>query len=257
MTKRTLLWLVGIAIVVGVTLELSVSLLSAAAVLNGETPIELFLPKPTDTFAKMVTAATVILPDLLYTLARASLGLLAGVMLAMFVVYTSSINPIIRTSSRLLSYSINAFPLVGFAPLVVLTFGQGSEAGMIFLAMLLSYFPVYIALEHAAQTIPDGLKDIAKILQLTTRQEFRLIVFPEIKGALLNSLRLAVPASVVGATIGEWLGAQYGIGRLVAVSLYQFNAELMYAALLYLVVFNILFLVVLSYLEKIFVVPRK
>src|SRR5690606_16386819 len=112
-------------------------------------------------------------------------------------------------------------------------------------------------IEHAIDSVPLGLRDIAKILDMSKIKEFRFIILPEIRGPILNSLRLAIPASIVGATIGEWLGAQHGIGRLVTISLYQFNAEMMYAALLYVVILNALLLLVLNYLEKVFVIPRR
>lgn len=257
MKKHSVIWIGVTAATVLVVIQIFVTLASTAAIEAGLTPIELFLPKPTDTFVSAISNAELILTELAYTLARAVIGLVLGLCLALGIVFIGSLNRTIKTNARLVAYSVNAFPLVGFAPLIILIFGQGSDLGMIFLAMLLSYFPVYISIEHAISNIPMGLRDIGRMLKISPMKEFKVILLPEIRGSIMNSLRLAVPASIVGATIGEWLGAQHGVGRLVTVSLYQFNAQLMYAALLYVVVFNILFLIALHFLEKTLVVPRK
>jgi ABC-type nitrate/sulfonate/bicarbonate transport system permease component len=62
---------------------------------------------------------------------------------------------------------------------------------------------------------------------------------------------LAVPASIIGATMGEWLGTRNGIGHLITVSLYQLNPGVLYASLAAIMFSSIISIFALSVIGKI------
>jgi len=237
-------------IIVIIIIELVLASESKHALENGITPLEAFLPRPSKIIMAYIKNAHVINKELLYTLSRSMIGLLAGMILALVIAFVAFLSKGFNTFANPFLQAINSFPIIGFAPLIILVFGQGSNFGIIFISMLLAYFPIYVSVHHAINDIPIGVQELSTSLKTTRTNDFIHIRLGEIKSPLVASLKLAFPASIIGATIGEWLGTSHGIGQLVTVSLYRFQPEIMYASLLVLVIINLLALWIIAILEK-------
>jgi len=233
-----------------VAAEVIIANLSLHALKQGATPIEVFLPKPSSVIGAYIENFSHLNEDLFYTLYRSMVGLALGALLAISISFVAFLSTSFDRVATPALQAINAFPIVGFAPLLILIFGQGSDSGIIFLSMLLSYFPIYVSISHAIRNTPKGIQEIAIALGASKYKDFIVIRMSEMKGALISSLRLAFPASVIGATVGEWLGTGRGIGQLVTVSLYRFEPEIMYAALSTLIIVNLLALWLIIRLER-------
>jgi ABC-type nitrate/sulfonate/bicarbonate transport system permease component len=245
-----LLSIVAIALVVILTLELILASESKNALSSGVTPIEAFLPRPSKIIMAYFENASVINKELMYTLSRSMIGLLIGMVLAIVIAFAAFLSKGFNAFANPFLQAINSFPIIGFAPLIILVFGQGSNLGIIFISMLLAYFPIYVSVYHAINNIPVGVQELSASLNTSRTNDFLHIRLSEIKSPLVASLKLAFPASIIGATIGEWLGTNHGIGQLVTVSLYRFQPEIMYASLFVLVIVNLVALWVIVALEK-------
>jgi len=66
-------------------------------------------------------------------------------------------------------------------------------------------------------------------------------------------MKLAIPGSIIGATMGEWLGARNGIGQIITISLYQLKPGLLYASLFLIIVASLLGIIIVEILERYFV----
>jgi NitT/TauT family transport system permease protein len=67
---------------------------------------------------------------------------------------------------------------------------------------------------------------------------------------LFAALKIAASASVIGAIVGEWIGATEGIGALIIHATYNFDTGLLYAAITAACVFSVLFTSLVSFLER-------
>ena len=83
------------------------------------------------------------------------------------------------------------------------------------------------------------------------RQIFLKLIFPLSIPTIIETAKLAVPASIIGATMGEWLGTRNGIGHLITVSLYQLNPGVLYASLAAIMFSSIISIFALSVIGKI------
>ena len=86
--------------------------------------------------------------------------------------------------------------------------------------------------------------------------------FSQIKVAICSSLffsalKIAVPLSVIGAAIGEWLGAQAGLGYFSKRMMTQLDGAGVFAPIVLLSLLAIFFVVIISILEKKFISWRK
>lgn len=217
---------------------------------QGRTSIEAFVPTPLTVMDALVTQGPIIAMELEYTLFRATIGLIIGLLLAFLFFSLFILLPPLRPTLLPLTFAINSFPIIGFVPLIIMTFGQGSTLSIIFVSALISYFPILIGLDSTFKNIDENLIEIMNVLNTSKWQMMIKIFLPFSLPNLMTSLRLAIPASIIGATIGEWLGVRTGIGQLITVSLYQLKPGLLYASLLSVTAVSVCIVWLISVIER-------
>lgn len=217
---------------------------------SGQTGISAFIPTPLTVLQTFRDQWEVILINIAYTMQRALLGFLVGTGLGIGVAVAFLFFPSARNIILPFAFAVNSFPIVGFAPIVILAFGQGSGLSIIFISALICYFPVLINMDSALQDTNKDLLDISHVLNATPMQELLMLRFPSALPQLFLSMKLAIPASIIGATIGEWLGTRNGIGQLITVALYQLKPGLLYASLISIALISALIIGILSFIQS-------
>ena len=247
---KKLIHLIIVLLIILLTWQLVLEWVSSWRVLAGQTSFEAFIPLPTSIFKTIVSQWDIIATELGYTLMRSLVGLLIGSTLGLFFAGLLVFIPQLRHILVPMFYGINAFPLVGFAPIIILIFGQGSFAGIVFVAALICFFPTFVQMDNAYQKTNKGLLEVLTVLHASSLQKFVKVQVPLALPHLFIALRLSIPAAIVGATLGEWLGTKHGIGQLITVSLYQLNPSMLYAALFTLTLASLLLVASMTILEK-------
>lgn len=212
--------------------ELAIDQTNSVRLERNQTSIEAFLPAPSTILSVYQSDASTIVNELFVTLSRAGLGLVLGASLAWLFCLLFVIFPSLRTVGLSTAIAVNSFPVIGFAPAIVLLFGQGSWFSIVFVSMLITYFPILVTLDNAFRAIPRDFEDVLRVFSASRAQVITMLYFPLLLPEFVASLRLAIPAAIIGATIGEWLGTRSGIGHLVTISLYQLEPGMLYAALI-------------------------
>jgi len=223
---------------------------------NNQTALEAFIPTPLTIIKTFGHDWKNIARELGYTLQKAGLGFIIGVAFAVLIASIFVFMPFIRNLIFPLAFAVNSFPIVGFAPAVVLIFGQGSFVAIVFISALICYFPTLISMDTAFRETDKDLLELMKVLNANKWQTLVKVRLPLAMPYLFLSMKLAIPASIIGATIGEWLGARNGIGQLVTIALYQLKPGLLYASLISITLVSTLSILVLSIMEK-FLFPWK
>jgi len=216
----------------------------------GETSLELFFPSPRTIFKTYLLRGNIILTELGHTLVRAFLGLVLGIFFAVILGIIFIMFPRSRNIVMPITQGINSFPIIGFSPIIILFFGQGSWKGIVFISALIAYFPTMIALDHSIRTINNEWLSLMKVWRATKWQVFIKLQLPNAIPFLTTSLKLAVPASIIGAVLGEWLGTRNGVGKLITLSFYQLDPGVIYASLFSLMFVSLTVSWVVSYVEK-------
>ncbi len=219
---------------------------------SNQTALEAFIPTPKTIAKTFSTDWRDISREIRHTLIKAYLGLIIGLIFALLMASLFLFFPFLRNLFFPLSFAINSFPIIGFAPVVVLIFGQGSYSSIIFIAALICYFPILISLDTAFRQTDKDLLEFANIINASKWQTFSKIHFPLAIPYLNLSLKLAIPASIIGATIGEWLGSRYGIGQLITIALYQLKPGLLYSSLVSITLVSTVSVLALQLFEHIY-----
>ena len=143
----------------------------------------------------------------------------------------------------------NSIPRVVLGSVFVIALGLGM-ASKVALAVVMVFFVVF---SNAFQGVREADKYMianAQILGASARQLTTAIVIPAATSWILASLRVSFGFALVGAVVGEFLGAKEGIGLLIATAQGAFNASGVFAAMIVLAVVALAADLLLSLLEK-------
>jgi NitT/TauT family transport system permease protein len=110
--------------------------------------------------------------------------------------------------------ALQSLPKVAVAPIIVmwLGFGIGSKVAII---CLLTFFPVLVTSIAGFKAVDPDRIDLLRSLSATPWQIFRKAKFPSALPFIFAGLNMAAAFSVVGAVVGEFVGAQGGLGVLI------------------------------------------
>ncbi|MFF4406379.1 ABC transporter permease [Streptomyces sp. NPDC001404] len=144
---------------------------------------------------------------------------------------------------------LNALPRIVLAPIFVIWFGLG-PGSKIASAVVLVFFPVFFNAFQGAREVDRNLVANARILGASHRQVTLQVVVPSATSWIFTSLHVSFGFALIGAIVGEYLGASKGIGLLVSASQGSFNTAGVYAAMAILAVVALLAEGLLTFAEK-------
>ena len=175
-----------------------------------------------------------LLSNSLVTLSEVLSGLVLGVTSAALLGYLLAKS---RSLESLLSPFIVAsqsVPVVAIAPLLVIWFGPGLLSKVL-ICTLIVFFPVLINTILGLRSVPDDLRDLMRSLQATHWQTFTRLEVPAALPVLLGGLRIGATLSVIGAVVGEFVGANRGLGFLINQGRGVYDTALVFVAVFTLV----------------------
>ena len=210
-----------------------------------------FFPAPVDIFNQVIAWVTdtgfykhvtiTLTETVLGYLVGTGVGVAAGVWLGLSRSAARILDPFIK--------GLNAIPRVVLAPIFVLWLGLGLWSKVALAVTLVFFVTFFNAMQGVREVNPVVLSN-ARILGARRSNLLRHVYFPAAASWILSSLRTSVGFAVVGAIIGEYLGASAGLGYLIAQAEGNFDAVGVFAGILILAVFVLLIDSVLDIVEK-------
>ncbi|HWE78802.1 MAG TPA: ABC transporter permease [Pseudolabrys sp.] len=143
----------------------------------------------------------------------------------------------------------NALPRVVLAPIFTLWFGLGiwSKVALgITLVFFIVFFNVYQGVKEVSPTVLAN----ARMLGMNERQLMRHVYWPSALSWMLSSLHTSVGFAVVGAVVGEYLGAAAGLGYLIQQAEGVFDVAGVFAGMFVLAAFVIVIDVLVTLVER-------
>ncbi len=209
------------------------------------------LPSPVRVWNRFIAAVVdgSLLRNTSATLLEVLLGLLVGVCLATMFGYLLGKS---RLLERLLSpylVASQAIPIVAIAPLLVIWFGPGVFSKVLICALIV-FFPVLVNTVVGVRAVPKNLRDLMRSMRATPMQMLRYLEIPAALPVFLGGLRIGATLSVIGAVVGEFVGADRGLGFLINVGRGQFDTALVFVAVFTLILMALSLYGVVLLLEK-------
>jgi NitT/TauT family transport system permease protein len=144
---------------------------------------------------------------------------------------------------------LNAIPIVAKAPVLVLIMGNGVEP-KIAIAALVCFFPTLVNMVRGLDAANPQAIELMRVLSASkTEVFFKLRLFSSLP-YLFSALRISASLCVIGAVVGEWIGATRGIGALIIQATYNFDSALLYSAIVMSALLTGAFYLVVALLER-------
>ncbi|MBL1417577.1 MAG: ABC transporter permease [Moritella sp.] len=181
-------------------------------------------------------------PTALEAVAGFVFGNLAAVLLAMVFVYSR----IIQATYFPVILFFNTIPILALSPIIILIFGLGMTPKII-IAAVICFFPTLVNMIRGLNSASHNEQELLRILSATPWEIFWRLRFPRSLPMLFSSLRIASATAVIGAIVGEWIGADKGLGALIIQATFNYQSDRLYAAIVLSSSLSIaLFLIVVS-----------
>jgi NitT/TauT family transport system permease protein len=126
---------------------------------------------------------------------------------------------------------LNAVPRIVLGAIFTVAFGLGTTSKVL-LAAVLVFFVVFFNAFQGVREVDRNLVANARVLGASKLQITRHVVLPSALSWIIASLHVAFGMSIIGAIVGEFLGAQKGLGLVIANSQNNFNPNGVFAAML-------------------------
>jgi NitT/TauT family transport system permease protein len=110
--------------------------------------------------------------------------------------------------------AFNSIPRIALAPIIILAFGIG-DASKVVTAWLVVVFLVFFNTFEGARSVDRDHINAARLLGASEWQVTRTVIVPSTMAWLFASLSPAISFSLIGVIVGEFIGAEHGIGRMI------------------------------------------
>lgn len=179
--------------------------------------------------------------SLLGFIAGVTSGILFGVLLGEIPYLADVVGPFIKI--------VNALPRIVLGSVLVMWLGLGMPSKVV-LAAVLVFFVVFFNAFQGVRSVDRNLIANVRILGGSRFDVIANVVFPSAMTWIIASLHVALGFSIIGAIVGEFLGAQQGLGLVIATAQNTFDANGVFGAMLIIGVVALSAEVLMAMLEK-------
>ncbi len=209
-----------------------------------------FLPKPSDIARELVASRALLWRHTWTTLQEMLVGLglafVLGIGLAIAIVGSR----LVERAVYPLVIASQAVPIIALAPILLVWFGYGLTPKVI-VVVLTCFFPIVVATVGGLRAVDSDAVALLRSMGASRWQLMRVVRIPSALPALLAGTRIAATWSVIGAIVGEWVGASAGLGYLMTRSASQFQTPRLYAAVVIAAALGIGLFVLVSLVERV------
>ena len=207
------------------------------------------LPSPSSIITSLITNFTSMQYDILITLYEALTGFIIAIILSVAIAvamdsiigFKKTIYPVIIISQTV--------PIIIIAPLFIIWFGYG-YAPKIIIVTLICFFPITISLLQGLIAVDKELIDLLRSMGASKFQIYKFVKIPSAMPGFFSGLKIAATYSIMGATIGEWVGGKSGLGVYMIRAKQAFETDRVFAAIIIIVILSILLLKIIEFAEK-------
>ena len=143
-------------------------------------------------------------------------------------------------------------PKVAIAPLFLVWFGVGMTPKVL-VAFLISFFPIVIDAAVGLRSMSSEMRDLARSMGASRWQVFAQFRLPTSLPYLFSGLKVAATLAVAGAVVGEFVGADKGLGYLLLVTNSNMETALMFASIVALTIIGLAFFYAVEFLESLLI----
>jgi NitT/TauT family transport system permease protein len=171
-------------------------------------------------------------------------GIIVALVIARFERFGRALYPLIVLFQNV--------PKVALAPIFILWFGF-DLAPKVLLIVVIAFFPVAIDMLAGLQSVEPSFVALMQSVGASQTKILMRVRIPHSLPYLMAGLKVAITFSVIGAIVGEFAGANRGLGYVIEFASTQLDTPLIFAALLAVSVLGLAFYYVVELAERLLV----
>ena len=214
---------------------------------------EWILPGPVQIVRTLIDNAPLIAKHAQSTLIECLAGFAVAILFSFIVAFLMDEISLFRKAVYPLIVASQTIPIVSVAPLFIIWFGYGILPKII-VVVLVCFFPIAISLLSGLAAVDNDYLELFRSMQASKLKIFRMVKLPLAMPSFFSGLRISAAYSVMGAVIGEWLGAKQGLGTYMTLAQRSFQVDRVFAAILAVTLLSAALFALVSIIERI-VIP--
>ncbi|MET0899317.1 MAG: ABC transporter permease [Mycobacterium sp.] len=222
------------------------------AVTEAELVAPYILPSPIDTWQTAQENAAYLAQNTWVTTLETVIGFLiaavVGLLVAVLMVYSASLE---KTVYPLILFA-QVVPKIAIAPLFIVWLGFGPSP-KILVAVLMAFFPIVISGLAGLRTVDPEILELTSTMGASRFKTFIKIRFPASLPHLMSGLKVAATLAVTGAVVGEFVGANEGLGYVILQANGNVDTAMLFAALIIMSAMGIVLFAIIEIAEKLLI----
>lgn len=207
------------------------------------------LPAPSRVLFVAVTQAPLLAYHAAMTGIEIILGIFFSITAAIPLAVVMFVYPSVEQAFPLFLWHHRPFQFLSLAPLLIVWFGYGIWS-KVFMAAIIIFFPIVVNLLEGLKSCDSDYRKLFHLMGAPFFQSFRYLYWPWALPYFLAGLKVGVSVATIGAVIGEWVGAQRGLGYLMIQSNARLRVDLVFASILWLTAIGIFLWILVGAIEK-------
>lgn len=172
------------------------------------------LPTPLDTIRTLAVPTYAWLPNTMVTAAEIFGGYLLAVAVGVSLALAFSWWRVLALIFLPLFVTLNMIPKVALGPLIIVWFSYGIVPNIL-IAFSICFFPILLTTARGLSEVEPDLLDLVRSLRGSRWQLFRKIQLPGALPYLFSGMKVGAILAVAGATVGEFVASERGLGFLM------------------------------------------
>jgi NitT/TauT family transport system permease protein len=189
------------------------------------------LPAPTAIWAEFFKQSHLLGKHVIVTAVGAVGGLVIGAACGLVLAISMVQSRLLARVLMPLLVIDQSVPKMALAPIFVIWFGTGMMTRVV-IAMVISFFPIVINTVRGMTTVDRRINDLMTTISASRWNMLTKIQLPNAVPYIFSGLKVAVPLSIIGAVVAEFMQSDSGLGYVVLVAVGNVNTPMVFVAVL-------------------------
>jgi len=206
-------------------------------------------PTPMQVARTLVSELPTLMRNFVPTALESLVGFVVGNTIAILVAVVFVHSRRLEAALYPIAVFVNTIPILAKAPILVLIFGLGMTSKVV-IAAFICFFPTLANMVRGLTSVNPQSLELMRVLSASKAEVFWKLRVPSSLPFLFSALKIASTTSVLGAIVGEWIGADLGLGALIIEATHNFRSPLLYATVCVASGWAVVFFAVVSFAER-------
>ena len=207
------------------------------------------LPSPSRVVAAGIQARGLLSEHIQQTLRETVLGFAIALSCGLLLAVVIDLSGFLRRALYPLLVVTQTIPIMTIAPLLVIWLGYTIWPKIIVVA-LVCFFPIVVTSADGLHSADPELLALLQAMGANRRQVFFKVRVPGALPSVFSGIKIAITYSVIGAIIGEWVGASKGLGVFMLRASNSFRTDWVFAAIAVSSLLSILLFLAVAVIER-------